>query len=47
LPAGSRWTQFEEFPSFMEGVHEVRQTDETHLHRVVALGGQHHEGTRT
>lgn len=41
--AYNQWTQFEEFPSFMEGVEEVRQTDDTHLHWVVAFGGQHHE----
>lgn len=41
--AYNQWTQFEEFPSFMEGVEEVRQIDETHLHWVVAFGGQRHE----
>ena len=29
--AYNRWTQFEEFPRFMEGVTEVRQLDDTHL----------------
>jgi uncharacterized membrane protein len=38
--AYNQWTQFEEFPSFMEGVEEVRQLDDTHLHWVVAHGGQ-------
>jgi uncharacterized membrane protein len=41
--AYNQWTQFEEFPSFMEGVEEVRQLDETHLHWVVSHGGQRHE----
>jgi uncharacterized membrane protein len=38
-----QWTQFEEFPKFMEGIEEVRQLDETHLHWVAAFGGQRHE----
>ena len=27
----NQWTQFEEFPQFMEGVEEVRQLDDSHL----------------
>ncbi len=30
--AYNQWTQFEEFPRFMEGVREVRQLDDAHLH---------------
>jgi HSP20 family molecular chaperone IbpA len=30
--AYNQWTQFEEFPRFMEGVHEVRHLDDAHLH---------------
>ena len=41
--AYNQWTQFEEFPSFMEGVKEVRQLDDTHLHWVVEHKGQTHE----
>ena len=38
-----QWTQFEEFPSFMDGVKEVRQLDDTHLHWVAEIGGQREE----
>jgi uncharacterized membrane protein len=41
--AYNQWTQFEEFPSFMEGVEEVRQLDDTHLHWVVSHAGHRHE----
>jgi uncharacterized membrane protein len=37
--AYNQWTQFEEFPSFMEGVDEVRQLDDTRLHWVANVGG--------
>ena len=39
----NQWTQFEEFPRFMEGVDEVRQLDDTHLHWVASFGGSRHE----
>jgi uncharacterized membrane protein len=39
----NQWTQFEEFPHFMDGVDEVRQLDETHLHWVASFGGTQHE----
>ena len=39
----NQWTQFEEFPRFMEGVEDVRQLDDTHLHWVAELGGSRHE----
>ena len=41
--AYNQWTQFEEFPQFMEGVDEVRQLDATHLHWVVSHKGKQHE----
>jgi len=37
--AYNQWTQFEQFPQFMEGVTEVRQLDDTHLHWCVKVGG--------
>jgi len=36
----NQWTQFEEFPSFMEGVEQVTQLDDTHLHWKVNIGGK-------
>lgn len=36
----NQWTQFEEFPHFMEGVKEVRQLDDTHLHWCAKVGGK-------
>jgi len=37
--AYNQWTQFEEFPRFMEGVKEVHQLDDKHLHwRAEVLG---------
>ena len=37
--AYNQWTQFEEFPFFMEGVDEVRQLDDENLHWVASFGG--------
>jgi uncharacterized membrane protein len=39
----NQWTQFEEFPRFMEAVEAVSQTDDTHLHWVAEIGGKRHE----
>ena len=39
----NQWTQFEEFPRFMDGVEEIRQIDDTHLHWVAEFGGSRHE----
>ena len=38
--AYNQWTQFEEFPKFMEGVLEVRQLDDTHLHWRAEIAGK-------
>ena len=41
--AYNQWTQFEDFPRFMEGVEEVRQIDDTHLHWRTKVGGRDKE----
>ena len=41
--AYNQWTQFEEFPRFMEGVKEVNQLDDTRLHWKAEIGGQEKE----
>ncbi len=38
--AYNQWTQFEDFPKFMEGVKEVRQLDETHLQWTAEVAGR-------
>jgi uncharacterized membrane protein len=43
----NQWTQFEEFPRFMEGVEHVRQLDDTHLHWVANIGGKRVEWDAT
>jgi uncharacterized membrane protein len=37
--AYNQWTQFEEFPRFMEGVQEVRQLSDTMTHWRTEIGG--------
>lgn len=39
----NQWTQFEEFPEFMEGVDEVRQLDDRRLHWIGSVAGRRHE----
>jgi uncharacterized membrane protein len=38
--AYNQWTQFEEFPRFMDSVEEVRQIDDTHLHWRATVAGK-------
>ena len=41
--AYNQWTQFEEFPRFMEGVESVKQLDDTHLRWRAEIGGETRE----
>jgi len=41
--AYNQWTQFEEFPRFMEGVEEIRQLDDKRLHWRANVGGKEKE----
>jgi uncharacterized membrane protein len=41
--AYNQWTQFASFPQFMQGVKEVRQRDDTHLHWVADVAGKTEE----
>lgn len=38
--AYNQWTQFEDFPKFMESVREVQQLDDTHLRWRAEIGGK-------
>ncbi|MDP8955736.1 MAG: SRPBCC family protein [Actinomycetota bacterium] len=38
--AYNQWTQFEEFPKFMEGVKTVQQLDDVSLHWTAEIAGQ-------
>ena len=38
--AYNQWTQFEQFPEFMDGITEVKQLDATHLHWRADIGGR-------
>ncbi len=39
----NQWTQFEEFPQFMEGVESVTQLDDKRLHWVAEIAGTRRE----
>lgn len=39
----NQWTQFEDFPQFMEGIEEVQQLDNRRLHWVAEIGGKRKE----
>jgi uncharacterized membrane protein len=39
----NQWTQFEEFPRFMDGVEAVRQLDDVTLHWKASIAGKTHE----
>jgi uncharacterized membrane protein len=41
--AYNQWTQFAEFPRFMEGVKSVKQLDDTHLHWLAEIAGKEEE----
>jgi uncharacterized membrane protein len=38
--AYNQWTQFEDFPKFMEGIERVQQLDDKRLHWVAEVGGK-------
>jgi uncharacterized membrane protein len=41
--AYNQWTQFEDFPKFMEGIREVKQLDDRKLHWRANIGGKNKE----
>jgi uncharacterized membrane protein len=41
--AYNQWTQFESFPHFLDEVESITQTDDTHTHWKVKIGGQERE----
>jgi uncharacterized membrane protein len=41
--AYNQWTQFEEFPKFMQGVKQVKQIDDKHLQWTADIGGKEKE----
>src|ERR1043166_3201633 len=43
--AYNQWTQFEEFPKFMEGIQSVQQLDDTHVQWAAQIRGESRQGT--
>jgi uncharacterized membrane protein len=43
--AYNQWTQFEDFPKFMEGIQSVHQLDDTHVYWVAEIRGETREWT--
>jgi len=43
--AYNQWTQFEEFPKFMEGIRSVQQVDDTHVRWVAEIRGESRQWT--
>ena len=41
----NQWTQFEEFPKFMEGIQSVQQLDDTHVQWVAEIRGKSRQWT--
>ena len=41
--AYNQWSQFQEFPKFMDGVESVEQIDDTHLRWAAEVGGERRE----
>jgi uncharacterized membrane protein len=41
--AYDQWTQFESFPEFMDGVEQIQQLDDAHLHWKTNIGGHESE----
>jgi uncharacterized membrane protein len=41
----NQWTQFEEFPKFMEGIQSVQQLDDTHVLWVAEIRGERRQWT--
>jgi len=43
--AYNQWTQFEEFPKFMDGIQSVQQLDDTHVEWVAEIRGESRQWT--